>query len=545
MTDSADDLFPLSFAQQRLWFLEQLEQPGAAYNVRLPLRLRGPLDRVRLQVALDALVARHESLRTRFVTIDDEPWQSVAPEGRIELEYFAIPDLIRGIRAQLGELCAHTFDLATGPLLRACLLRISDEEHVLLLLTHHIISDAWSSGVLFRDLAALYDGASLAELPVQYADYVVWQRDWLRGEELERQLGYWREHLAGAPAVTALPLDRPRPARQSWRGSRSSRPLPPALATALKQVAISERVSLFMLLLAAFKALLYRYGSGDDLVIGTPIAGRRRSELESVVGLFANTLALRTRLAGNSEFRTLLSSVRQTVLSAWEHQELPFEKLVEALQPVRELSHSPVFQVMFIQQNTPWEAAPMRELAVEPAEMAPARTAKFELTVSASEYQGELWLAFEYNSDLFDAATIDQLALSYELLLQAIAGNPAARIDTLPVLDAAMRKRITEEWNATALPLPAEGLPALLAASLTARGEETVAEFAGEALSAATLLARADALATRLVAAGARPGTVVAICLPRGLPMLWSLLGVMRSGAAWLPLDPALPPQRL
>ncbi len=404
---SAHYIFPSSFAQQRLWFLDQLEGPGAVYNLKMPLRLSGPLDQDSLQRALDAVVARHESLRTSFATRGFDVVQRVVsqlelPVQQIELYGASEAELM----TKLNELASLSFDLQSGPLLRVHLLRLMPQgaEHVLLLVMHHIVSDAWSAGVLYRDLAAYYSAfsrgavAALPELPVQYADFAVWQRDWLAGAELERQMAFWREHLQGAPPLLDLPTDRPRPALQTIKGNRLGQALAGGTRARLQTLAAEEGVTLFMLLFAAFNLLLARWSGQSDLVIGTPIAGRRRSELEPLIGCFANTLAIRTRLDGAGDFRALLMRVRSTALGAFAHQELPFEKLVELLQPPRNLSHSPLFQVMFILQNTPWEAVEFGALAVKPAEMAAADTAKFELTVSVSEFESQLWLALEYNT---------------------------------------------------------------------------------------------------------------------------------------------------
>ena len=347
--------FPLSFAQQRLWFLDQLEGPGSVYTIRLPVRLSGPLDADALQAAVDQLVARHESLRTTFTARDGKPVQVIRPSLRIALDWQNSKDTQQAddpaaLHAWVGRQAAVPFMLDTGPLLRVHVLRIADGEHLLLLLCHHIIADAWSTSILFRDLAAIYDALThdetpqLPELPVQYADYTVWQRDWLAGSELERQMEFWRGALAGAPAETALPFDRSRPPRQTYRGNRLTRVLPLPLTGAVQQLAADHACTTFMVLFAAFNVLLSRYTGQEDLCVGTPIAGRRRTELEGLIGLFANTLVLRTDLSGQPDFAELLARVRQSSLQAFAHQEMPFEKLVEELQPLRDQSRSPCFR---------------------------------------------------------------------------------------------------------------------------------------------------------------------------------------------------------
>ena len=551
---TAHYVFPASFAQQRLWFLDQLEGASAVYNLKMALRLSGALDQASLQRAVDAVVARHESLRTSFAMRGVDVVQRVASQLEVPvqaLELYGASDA--ALAAKLNELGSASFDLQQCPLLRVHLLRLAADatEHVLLLVMHHIVSDAWSAGVLYRDLAASYSAfscgavAQFSALPVQYADFAVWQRDWLAGAELERQTSFWREHLMGAPPLLDLPTDRPRPALQTYRGNRLSRALPVALSARLQALAAEEGATLYMLLFAAFNLLLARWSGQSDLVIGTPIAGRRRSELESLIGCFANTLAIRTRLGGAGDFRELLAGVRSATLGAFSHQELPFEKLVEVLQPPRNLSHSPLFQVMFILQNTPWENVGFGTLAVRPADMAAADTTKFELTVSVSEFESQLWLALEYNSDLFDADTIQRLAAGFETLLAAIVVDPAASLSALPVQAAADRQQI-EEWNDTATPWDrATGIHALFAAQVTRSPASVAVEVDGATLTYAQLLARGEQLAAALYVRGVRPGQAVAICLQRGIDMLASVLAVLRIGAHYLPLDPAHPAARL
>ena len=552
---NAHYVFPASFAQQRLWFLDQLEGPGAVYNLKISLRLSGPLDLDSLQRALAAVVARHESLRTSFATRGFDAVQRVVSQLELPIQQIELYGASEAeLMMKLSELGSLSFDLQSGPLLRMHLLHLAPQgtEHVLLMVMHHIVSDAWSAGVLYRDLAAYYSAfsrgavAALPELPVQYADFAVWQRDWLAGAELERQMSFWREHLQGAPPRLDLPTDRPHPALQTFKGNRLGRPLPVALVARLQTLAAKEGVTLFMLLFAAFNLLLARWSGQSDLVIGTPIAGRRRSELEPLIGCFANTLAIRTRLDGAGDFHALLMRVRSTALDAFAHQELPFEKLVELLQPPRNLSHSPLFQVMFILQNTPWEAVEFGTLQVKPAEMAAADTAKFELTASVSEYESQLWLALEYNTDLFDADTIESLAAGFETLLDAIITNPAAELATLPVQSASDRERLIGAWRDSDAPYEQNrGIYALFAEQAARHPQAIAVEADGDTLSYAQLLERSASLAAALCTRGVQPGQGVAICLERGIDMLASLLAVLRIGAYYLPLDPGHPPARL
>jgi len=545
--------FPASFAQQRLWFIEQLERTGAAWNVRLPVRLKGPLDAALLGEALALVVDRHESLRTTLGMRHGEIVQFVASRMEVPLVQVPLPggpgDAEARLRDLLGQLASEPFDLATGPLLRACLVPLGPDDHALLLLAHHVVSDAWSSGVLFRDLADAYAARARGgapawlPLPVQYADFAVWQREWLAGPELERQVAWWRDHLEGAPVLLDLPLDHPRPRLQGYRGTRTGHALTPELTVALKQLAVREGVTPFMLLFAAFNLLLGRWSGQRDLVIGTPIAGRRRTELEGLVGFFANTLALRTRLEPRQSFRQLLRAVRATALEAFEHQDLPFEKLVEVLRPPRSLAHSPLFQVLFALQNVPWEAGRFGDLAVAPAEIAPGTATRFDLSVSATEFEGRLWLGLEYSTDLFEADTIARLATGFETLLAAVVADPAADLSLLPVEHPADRERQLRDWQGPVAPVP--DLADLLAAGARATPEVIAVECGDERLCYADLAVRVRAISAALSARGFDPAVPVALCLPRSIDLLASLLAVLDAGGYYLPLDPSQPPARL
>jgi hypothetical protein len=548
---TAVDTFPLAFAQQRLWFLEQLEPVGPAYHLRLPVRLRGRLDVAALRRALAALAARHEALRTTFITVGGEPRQAVHGTLALPLDEEDAAGLDeQAVRDRLAALAAAPFDLSRGPLCRATLLRLGPDDQVLLLVTHHLVSDAWSSGLLFRDLAAFYAAecggvpASLPDVPLQYADYAAWQRDRLRGPRLQAELDYWRGRLAGAPALLDLPTDRPRPPAQTFRGSRHSRALSSTDLVSLQRLASAEGATLFHVLLTAFQWLLARWSGQPDVVVGTPVAGRPRVEVENVVGFFANTLALRTVFDPAATFAGTLARVRHDVLGDLSHQEVPFEELVRVLKPPRTLRHAPVFQVMFALQNAPWEADRFGDLAISPTEIAPATTSRFDLSLAAIEYGGELWLHFEYNTDLFDAATVGRLADGYATLLAAAAAAPGARLADLPVMPEAERGEVLRSFNATAAEYPAATLGELVRAGAKQRpGAVAVVDDEG-GLTCAGLLAEVDALAAGLAARGAGPGRVVAVCLPRGRTLLATLLAIEHSGAAWLPLDPAHPAAR-
>ncbi len=554
-------VFPASFAQQRLWFIEQLEGAGAAWNVRLPVRLSGPLDVALLERALAAVVARHEALRTTFGMRGGEIVQFVVSSLEVPVERVPLPPPAAAepagaggeerLRQLLGRLAGHVFNLREGPLLRAFLVEVGPDDHALLLLAHHIISDAWSSGILFRDLAAAYDAFTrgsdprLPELPVQYADFAAWQSDMLTGPELERQVAFWRGHLAGAPVLLDLPVDHPRPRLQTYRGSRLGRGLSPELTARVRQLAAAEGVTLFMLLFAAFNVLLSRWTGQQDIVVGTPIAGRRRTELEGLVGFFANTLALRTRIDAAGPFRELLRQVRATALEAFAHQDLPFEKLVEVLQPPRNLAHSPVFQVLFVLQNAPWEAERFGDLRVSPAEIAPGDTTRLDLSVSVAEFEGRLWLGLEYSTDLFEEGTIGRLATGIEALLAAVVADPGALIAALPVQAAADLDRQLRDWQPVPTAVPAPDIGERFAAQVRRTPEAIAAECDGVRITYAGLAARAGAVAAGLRAAGITADVPVALCVGRSPDMLAAVLGVLQAGGHYLPLDPAHPPARL
>jgi acyl carrier protein len=425
-----NQLLPLSFAQQRLWFLAQLEGPSATYNIPLTLRLTGRLDVTALQYCLNRIVQRHEALRTHFATVDGRAVQIITPHLEIALPLVDLQDLSEPVRQlELQRLAAEEahqpFDLSTGPLLRASLLRSTPEEHALLLNMHHIVADGWSMGVLVKEVTALYQAnitdtpAQLAELPIQYADFAHWQRQWLQGEVLQSQVDYWKQQLDGAPPLLELPTDHPRPAVQSFCGCQLGFSIPAPLTQKLQELSRQHGVTLFMTLLGAYALLLSRYSGQQDMVIGSPIANRNRSETENLIGFFVNTLALRIDLSGELTFEQLLERVRQVALGAYAHQDLPFEKLVEELQPERNLSHNPLFQVAFALQNAPLETLRLPELQFAMID-APNTAARFDLTLSLWETTDGLAGWWEYNSDLFDEETIELLGEYLLVLLESI-----------------------------------------------------------------------------------------------------------------------------
>ncbi len=549
------DVLPLSFAQQRLWFIDQLESGNPVYNTTRGVRLRGTLDLAALDRALSELVRRHEALRTTFRDLYGQPVQVIGkaePFTVIVEDLSGLPSATRDEDARRLTLedARQPFDLSTGPLMRARLLRLSNEEHVLLFSLHHIVSDGWSMGVLVREVAALYAvyavGAEspLEDLSLQYGDYAVWQREWLQGEVLERQLAYWREQLADAPPVLELPTDRPRPQVQTFRGAALPFNLSKELAQALKTLSRREGVTLYMTLLAAMQLLLARYTGQDDILTGTPIANRR-GEIEGLIGFFVNTLVLRTDVSGDPIFSELLQRVRETALGAYAHQDVPFETLVEVLQPERSMSYTPLFQVLFVLQNAPREELKLPGLTVDLLDV-DSGTAKFDLMFSLEESEQGLEGVCEYSTELFDEATVRRLLGHFETLLQGVADNPDERISHLPVLPPAERRQLLDEWNATAEPFPSDVCVHELFAQQAEHTPDAVAViFEATQLNYRELNERANKLAHRLRTLGVGPEQVVAVMLERSTEMIVGLLAILKAGAAYMPLDPEYPQERL
>ncbi|WP_051319008.1 non-ribosomal peptide synthetase [Chitinimonas koreensis] len=550
---SHDGPLPLSFAQQRLWFLAQMDGGSAAYHMPQALRLRGRLDRDALQRALDALVERHEALRTRFVAMDGEAFQQVGPAEGFALRFHDLAgqaDAGAQAAALQAEEAAAEFDLRRGPLARGRLLRLADEEHVLLLTLHHIVSDGWSVGVFTRELSALYaafargEADPLPPLPLQYADYAAWQRQWLSGTVLAKQSAYWRETLAGAPALLTLPTDRPRPPEQDYRGGTVKLRFDAGLTAGLKALSLAQGSTLFMTLLAGWAVVLARLSGQSDLVIGTPTANRRRAELEGLIGFFVNTLALRLDLAGDPSVAELLARVRAAALAAQEQQDLPFEKVVEELNPARSLAHAPLFQAMFAWQNTADGAFALPGLAVE--ELAsPYRAAKFDLTLSLAEQDGCIAGALDYASALFDGETAERYGRYLERVLAQMAADAQRPAATLELLDAAEREQLLHGWNRTGCAYPAQTLAELFAARAAAAPEAIAVLHEGQPLSYGELDRRANRLAHHLLARGIGPDRLVAICAERSAELVIGLAAVLKAGAAYVPLDPAYPADRL
>ncbi|HEV2734161.1 MAG TPA: condensation domain-containing protein, partial [Longimicrobiaceae bacterium] len=549
-------VFPLSFAQQRLWFVDQMDPGNPLYNVPTVLLLEGALDADALARALGEIVGRHEVLRTVFDVEEGEPVQVVLPWRPLELPVLDVSGRTEEERQAELERRAdagakRAFDLAAGPLFHAELLRLAPEEHVLFLTMHHIVSDAWSIGVLLRELGALYDAFSrgeespLDDLPIQYADFAVWQRERLSGERLEAQLAYWRDQLRDPP-VLELPTDRPRPPAPSFHGGSVGVQVSAATAAALRDLARAEGATLFMPLLAAWQALLARHAGQDDVVAGTPIANRNRSEIEGLIGFFVNTLALRADLSGDPTFRELLRQVRERTFGAYAHQDLPFEKIVEELAPDRDLSRSPVFQVMFSLQNAPGAEAPDDsglKIGLYGARM---ESAKYDLILTLVETPEDIRGGLSYATDLFDRATAERIASHYAALLDGIAADPDRRVADLPLMDAAERRQVLEEWNATARPYDLARPVHERVSEQARRTPDALAVLAADGtLTFAELEARADRLARHLRALGVGLDGRVGLLLERSAETVVAVLGILKAGAAYVAMDPSYPDDRL
>lgn len=538
-----NDVLPVSFAQQQLWFLDQLSPESSEYLIPSVVRLTGDLDVAALSAAVDGLAARHESLRTVFREHHGRPVQLVRdPEC----------DLLRVIDAPAGpeELVAKAMapmDLRRGPLFRAELFRQGPGEHALVLTVHHIVADGWSIGIISSELGLLYaahrDGRKpdLPELPIQYPDFALWQRDTLNGQLLDEQLAYWTGRLAG---LTPLELtgDRPRPPVRSARGATLSFRIPMELSGRLKDVFNAHRVTPFMGLLAAFQVLLAHYSGQRDIAVGTLAAGRNRAETEALVGTFVNTLILRADLSEDPSFTQLLAQVRDAALTAYEHQDLPFERVVERLAPERDLSRTPLFQTMFNMQggwagDGGWELPGLR-VSAEPLEWG---AAKFDLSLELAETGSVFTGIFEYATDLFDRATIERMAGHFLTLLTGAATDPATEVSRLPMLTAAEERRLVIEWNRTQAPVPDLCVHELVARQAAGTPERTAVVCGERELTYRELDERSNQIAHQLIRAGVGPETLVGVCVERGPEMVVGLLGVLKSGGAYVPLDPAHP----
>ncbi|MET4538222.1 amino acid adenylation domain-containing protein, partial [Bradyrhizobium sp. JR1.7] len=545
----------LSFAQQRLWFLAQLDEGSTNYHIPLALRLRGALDRSAWQRSLDRLFARHEALRSVFVAPQGTPRVEVLPpDAGLPVMEHDLQDRVDA-DAALAELCQQEarrpFDLAHGPLIRGRLIRLSDEEHVFLLTQHHIVSDGWSLGVLVRELSQLYrafvsgEDDPLPPLAIQYPDYAAWQRQWLSGERLQSQAHYWRNNLSGAPARLDLPTDRPRPAQQSFAGASVPVVIDADLTRGLKQLSRQHGTTLFMTVLAAWAAVLARLSGQDDLVIGVPSANRGRREIEELIGFFVNTLALRLDLSGAPSVSQLLERTRRTALAAQEHQDLPFEQVVEIVQPPRHLDHTPLFQVMLAWQHDAVESFDLAGLRVEAAGQGYDQV-KFDLELNLGERGEVIAGTLGYATALFDPTTIERQRGYLLALLRAMVADARQPVGRIELLSPAERAYLLEELNRTAAPYPAEQcIHELFEAQVRQAPDAVAVVCEGERVSYGELNARANRLAHHLVGLGVKPDQPVAICLERSVAMVVGLLAILKAGGAYLPLDPAYPSARL
>jgi amino acid adenylation domain-containing protein/non-ribosomal peptide synthase protein (TIGR01720 family) len=553
---SSTDEAPLSFSQQRLWFLHQFMPGCAFYNEPASIQLTGSLDVAALEQSINEIVQRHESLRTTFDIVEGQPVQVIAPAQSVKLPVVNLcnlPEAEQRVEVQrlAKEVAQHSFDLVQGPLLQLILLQLGEQKHLLLFSMHHIVFDGWSVGVLIREVVALYDAfvqgrpSPLPELPIQYADFAVWQRQWFQGKELETELTYWKQQLHGAPPLLELPTDRPRLPAQTFQGAKESLDLPKTLTQTLKNLSHQENVTLFMLLLAAFQTLLSRYTGRTDIIVGSPVANRNRSELEGLIGFFVNTLVLRTDLSGNPTFRELLHRVREVTLDVYAHQELPFEKLVDELQPQRNLSYMPLFQVMFQLKNFPTPDLKLSGLALSLQEIDKGTT-QCDLSLDMVEVGETLQASVEYSTDLFDATTMTRMLGHFQTLLEGIVANPDQRLWELPLLTDAERQQLLVAWTDTKTGyLPAQCIHQLFETQVAHTPDAIAVVFVDQQLTYHELNRRANQLAHYLQKHGVEPEVLVGICVERSLEMVVGILGILKAGGAYVPLAPTYPKERL
>ncbi|GAX45463.1 amino acid adenylation domain-containing protein [Tolypothrix sp. NIES-4075] len=547
---------PLSFSQERLWFLYQLQQDSSTYNVSFAFRLQGSLNIWALERSLNEIIQRHEALRTTFSADQNKPVQVIAPSLKLTLPIVNLQELPEKEReTQVLQLVKkevqQPFDLEQGSLLRSSLVQLGDREYVLLLSVHHIAFDGWSEGILWRELTTLYTAFStdkpspLPQLPIQYADFAVWQRQWLQGQVMDSQLNYWKQQLADAPPLLELPTDRVRPPVQTNRGGIKRFGLDEHLTQQLKSLSEQSGATLFMTLLTGFVILLSRYSNQQDILVGSPIANRNRSELESLIGFFVNILVLRTDVSGNPSFWELLQRVRQVATEAYSHQDVPFDQIVDALQPERNLNYSPLFQVMFVLLNTPPGKLELPGLSLTPLEVE-TQTAKFDLTLLITETEQGLSGSLEYNSDLFEEATITRMIGHFVTLLEGIVANPEERISQLPLLTQPEQQQLLVEWNNTQTKYPNDKCIHQLFEEQVERTPDAVAVvFDNQQLTYQQLNTRANSLAHYLKSLGVGADVLVGLCVERSVEMIVGLLGILKAGGAYVPLDPDYPKDRL
>ncbi len=545
----------LSSSQQRLWFLDQLEPANPAYNIPIVMRLRGGLDHVALQAGINQIVDRHEALRTRFASQDGQPVQVIEGPAPVPLEMIDVSDRLPSEREAAAmdaarRVALQPFDLSRAPLLRGALIQLAPDDHLLAMSVHHIAADGWSLGILGRELRVLYEAglahrrADLPALSIQYADYAAWQRQRLDDERLQKQLAYWTRRLGGQLPVLELPTDLPRPTHASPAGARTCALLEPALNDAISAFARAEGATPFMVMLTAFTALLQRLSHQDDLIVGTPIANRSQVETEPLVGCFINSLALRTDVSGNPTLRELLGRVRSTALDAFANQDVPFEKLVEVLQPDRDGSRAPIFQALFSVQNVPFEEPRLGNLDLELVPL--AETSRYDLTFELYERVHGLEVWIEYRRDLYTADSIARLGDQYERVLRSLLANPGQRLADVPLLTERERVTLLNTWNETATDYPRESAMHQLFEAWAARTPAAVAAtFEGQQLTYAELNARANQMARHLAGLGVGAESIVGVYLERSLEMLVAVLAIHKAGGAYLPLDPLFPAERV
>ena len=551
---SREEPLPLSFAQQRLWFLHQLEPNSAAYNMHTSLRISGPLNVKAFEQTVSEIIRRHEILRTIFITREGEPFQIITdaePQVLSTVDLRHLADKEAQARQLATEESRRPFDLSQGPLLRMTLMQLADDEHIVAFTMHHIISDGWSMGLLINEMTTIYKSFSrnepspLPELSMQYADFAKWQRAWLQGEVLDTQLAYWEKKLAGAPSMLELPTDRPRPTVQSYRGATTTLTLSKSVSDALKELSKAEGATLFMTLLAAFNILLSRYTNQQDILVGTDVANRNRHETEPLLGFFINQLVLRTDLSADPTFVELLSRVRETSLEAYAHQDLPFEKLVEAVQPERHLSRSPLFQTKLVLQNVPTGAFELSDLTLSTLEIE-NNTSRIDLTLAIKDGGEYLSGSLEYSTELFDESTVKRMLGHYTTLLESIAADPQQRISNLSFLSETELGGLLQQSTGTKVDYPANSCIHELFEAQVAKTPDAVAViFEDQQLTYAELNQRANQLANYLRELGVQEEMLVGLCARRSVDMVVGLLGILKAGGAYLPLDPSYPLERI
>lgn len=546
---------PLSYGQQRLWFLDKLE-PGSHYNDAFSLHLRGDLDVDALEMSINQIISRHEVLRTVFATAEGEPYQVIYPDLHLQLDQIdlrEIPKTQRSnkIQTHMTEQIGFPIDLANGPVLRTTLYRLDDNEYLFLLVIHQIANDSWSLGIFMDELWKLYlafidnNPSPLPELTIQYTDYAQWQRRWFESGVIDKELTYWIEKLSGDLPILDLPTDHPRPATQCFKGARYFITLSDEIVDRLKKLSAESSCTPFITLLTVFKVLLFRYTAQTDIIVGAPIANRDRQEMAPLIGMFINNLILRTDLSGDPTFRQLLMKVLQTTTEAYDHPNVPFESLVEVLHPERDLSRTPLFQVMFDYQNTPLKFPKLSKLAIEPQAI-DGKMSRLDLTFELSETSEGIKGHWEYNTDLFAPCRIERMAKHFQNLLAAALKIPDQHLSELPLLSEAEQKQLVVDWNTTQAPYPSDkGIHQLFEQQARLTPDTTALIMGGETLSYRQLNQQANLLATHLRSIGVEGNSLVGICVERSLEMVVAMLGILKAGAAYLPLDPSYPEERI